>query len=86
MYNPTSMRPGMKAPMNMSPALAEVMSNSEGMENSPVASLYSALRVVLAWSAALESWSARMIRTMDGGMIWPRVPDAQMVPVASGLE
>jgi len=44
------------------------------------------LRVVLAWSAALESWSARMISTIDGGMICPSVPEAQMVPQASGLE
>ena len=61
--------PGMKAPMNMSPALAVTTSKSPGIENSPVASLYSALRVVAAWSAALESWSARMISTIDGGMI-----------------
>ena len=34
--------------MNMSPALAEVMSNCEGIVNSPVASRYSALRAALA--------------------------------------
>ena len=72
--------------MNMSPTLAEVMSNCEGIVNSPVASRYSALRAALAWSAAFESWSARMMSTMEGGMICPRVPAAQMVPVASGLE
>ena len=31
---------------------------------------------VPAWSVALESWSARMISTIDGGMIWPSVPAA----------
>ncbi len=69
MYRPTRIRPGRKAPRNMSPALAEVMPNSVGMAASPVANLYSALRRVPAWSAALDNWSARMIRTMDGGMI-----------------
>ena len=76
----------MNAPMNMSPALAETTSNSEGIVISPVASRYSALRVVLAMSAALASWSARMMSTTDGGMIWPRVPEAQIVPDASGFE
>ena len=49
----------------------------------PVPALNSALRRVSAWSVAFDSWSARMIRTIDGGMIWPRVPDALIVPVAS---
>ena len=51
----TRMIPGMNAPMNMSPALAETTSNSEGMVISPVAALYSALRAVLAMSAAPAS-------------------------------
>ena len=55
--------------MNMSPALAETTSNSDGMVISPVAALYSAFRVVLATSAAPASWSARMMSTTDGGMI-----------------
>ena len=76
----------MNAPMNMSPALAETTSNSDGMVISPVASLYCDLRVVLATSAAPASWSARMMSTTEGGMIWPSVPEAQIVPVASGLE
>ena len=76
----------MKAPRNMSPALVDTMSKVDGMDISPVASLYKALRSEAAWLAALASWSARMMRTMEGGMICPRVPDAQMVPVASGLE
>ena len=76
----------MKAPRNMSPALVEVTANSDGMVTSPVAALCSALRAVSAWSTALASWSARMISTIDGGMIWPRVPEAAMVPVASGCE
>ena len=80
------MSPGMNAPMNMSPALAETTSNSEGMVISPVAALYSALRAVLAMSAAPASWSARMMSTIDGGMIWPSVPEAHIVPVASGRE
>ncbi len=48
MYKATNTSPGTSAPMNMSPALVETTSNSDGMENSPVASLYSALRVALA--------------------------------------
>jgi hypothetical protein len=44
------------------------------------------LRAVAAWSVALESWSARMISTIEGGMIWPSVPDALIVPVASDCE
>ena len=74
------------APRNMSPALAEVTSNSVGMTKLPVAALYSTWRNVLAWSVALESWSARMMSTTEGGMIWPRVPAAEMVPVASCRE
>ena len=70
----------------MSPALVEVRSNSVGMVNWPVACLYSVVRSVLAWSVALDSWSARMISTIEGGMIWPRVPEAAMVPVASERE
>ena len=70
----------------MLPALVETMSNSEGIDSSPVACLNNALRVVPAWSTELASWSARMISTIDGGMICPSVPEAAMVPVASGLE
>ena len=70
----------------MSPALAEVRPNSAGRLEAPVPSLYSALRRVAPWSMALDNWSARMIRTIDGGMIWPSVPDAAMVPVASDFE
>jgi len=40
--------PGRKAPMNMSPALVETMSNSDGSEASPVATRYSSLRMVSA--------------------------------------
>ena len=36
----------------------------------------------LAWLAAFEIASAKRISTMEGGMIWPSVPDAAMVPVA----
>ena len=82
----TRMSPGKNAPMNMSPALAETTSNSDGIVISPVAALYSAFRVVLAMSAAAASWSARMMSTTDGGMICPSVPEAQIVPVASGRE
>ena len=70
----------------MSPALVEVRSNSVGNEAMPVPSLYSAVRMALPWSVALDSWSARMMSTMDGGMIWPRVPEALMVPVAREWE
>ncbi len=56
------------------------------MEISPVAALCSALRAFDAWSVAEASWSARMISTIEGGMICPSVPEAAMVPVASGLE
>ena len=42
--------------------------------------------MALAWSAALLSWSAKIMSTIEGGMIWPKVPDAQMVPVASEWE
>ena len=56
------------------------------MVSSPVESLNRALRAALAWSVALASWSARMISTIEGGMIWPRVPEAAIVPVAIGWE
>ena len=39
----------------MRQAIDELVSKSEGMENWPVDSLNSVLRVVLAWSAALAS-------------------------------
>ncbi len=83
---PTSTSPGSMAPRNISPALVEETPNSEGMASSPVDSRYISLRCVAAWSTALESWSARMISTIEGGMIWPSVPEAAMVPVASGFE
>ena len=72
----------MKAPRNISPALAEEILNSAGMEKLPVASLYSALRIVPACPTALESWSTRIISTTEGGMICPKVPDAQIAPLA----
>ena len=78
--------PGKNAPRNMSPALVEIILSSDGMLNCPVACLYSAFRAVAAWSAALASWSAKIIKTIDGGIICPSVPDAQIAPVASGLE
>ena len=78
--------PGTNAPRNISPALVDATSNSDGMLSSPVASLCSAFRAVDAWSDALASWSARMMSTIEGGMICPSVPDAAMVPDASGLE
>ena len=55
MYRPTSTNPGKNAPMNISPALVDTISNSEGIENSPVASLYIAFRAVLAISEALDN-------------------------------
>ena len=76
----------MKAPRNISPALVPETSKSDGIDSSPVASLCSALRSVEAWSAAEASWSARMMSTIEGGMICPSVPEAAMVPVASGVE
>ena len=38
-YRMTRMRPGIRAPRNMSPALVDVRPNSDGMENWPVACL-----------------------------------------------
>ena len=86
MYIPTSKIPGRKAPKNISPALVEVTSNIEGIDIWPVASLYKALRIVPAWSDAVASWSAKIIRTIEGGIICPKVPDAAIVPVARGAE
>ena len=51
--------------------------NSEGSEKSPVKFLYSELLELFAISAALESWSAKIIKTIEGGIIWPNVPEAQ---------
>ncbi len=78
--------PGTKAPRNISPAEVEVTEYSDGIDSSPVAILCSALRAVPAWSTAEASWSARMISTIEGGMICPSVPEAAMAPVASGCE
>ena len=33
----------------------------------------------------LPSWSAMMISTREGGMIWARVPEAAMTPEARRL-
>ena len=70
----------------MSPADVEVTSKADGMLNSPVASLYAVCLIAEAWSDAEPSWSAKMIKTIDGGIICPRVPDAQIVPEASDGE
>ena len=83
-YIPTRIRPGNSAPMNMSPAEAGITPRSDGIENCPVASWYSARRNCCAVSTADDNWSARMISTIDGGMICPSVPEARMTPVASG--
>ena len=45
-------------------------------------SRYSANLSPLAISLAPDNWSASMMRTMEGGIICPSVPDAQTVPVA----
>ena len=47
-YRPTKTSPGTSAPRNISPALVEMMSNSDGIDSSPVASLKNALRAVPA--------------------------------------
>ena len=70
----------------MSPADVDVTSKADGMLNSPVACLNKDWRIADAWSEAEPSWSARMIRTIDGGMICPKVPEAQIVPEASDGE
>ena len=69
MYIPTNNSPGTNAPRNISPADVDPTSNTDGICNSPVESLYNALRAVDAWSVAEASWSARIIKTIDGGMI-----------------
>ena len=66
---PTNRIPGKNAPKNISPALVEVTSKIEGIEICPVASLYKAFLIVLAWSEAEANWSAKIIKTMDGGII-----------------
>ena len=65
---------------------SEMILNSDGMLNWPVDFLYNSFRMGAAWSAALASWSAKMINTIDGGIICPSVPDAQIVPVARDVE
>lgn len=52
MYEPASIRLGVRAPRYMSPT-------------------------------DTRNWSARMISTSDGGMIWASVPEAAMTPVAT---
>ena len=66
----------------MFPADVDVTSNADGIVNSPVAFLYNACRMADAWSEADPSWSAKIIKTIEGGIICPSVPDAQIVPVA----
>ena len=51
-----------------------------------MACLYRALRADDAWSEADDNWSAKIIRTIDGGIICPNVPDAQIVPDANDGE
>ena len=51
-YKHTSTNPGIKAPKNISPADVDVTSNVEGIESSPVVSLWSAFRILEPWSAA----------------------------------
>ena len=82
-YNATRTSPGTKAPRNISPALVEPTSNTLGIDISPVASLNSNFLAEPAWSVADASWSASIIKTIDGGIIWPNVPEAAIVPVAS---
>ena len=38
--------------------------------------------MVFATSAALANWSAIIIKTIDGGIICPSVPDEQTIPLA----
>ena len=47
-YNKTKTMPGTKAPKNISPALVEVTSMTDGIERSPVASLYKDFLIELA--------------------------------------
>ena len=39
--------------------------------------------VICTWAFMLPSMSPMKMSTVDGGMIWPRVPLAQITPVAS---
>ena len=75
------------APRNMSPAEVETPRIPTASTSSPVACLVERLGApCLPGRSHEDSWSARMISTIDGGMIWPSVPDAAIVPVASGEE
>ena len=47
--------------------------------------LYSAALIVFATSVALPSWSAKIIKTIDGGIICPNVPEEQTMPLARDL-
>ena len=68
-YAATKIKPGINAPINKS--ATEMVSGL----NMPI----------FNWACwyALESTSANKIRAIEGGMICPSVPVAQMVPVAN---
>ena len=55
------------------------------MLNSPVICLYSDCLIVLATSVALPSWSANIIKTIEGGIICPSVPEEATIPLAKDL-
>ena len=84
-YNPTRTSPGKNAPRNISPALVEETPKSPGILNSPENNLYSDCLIVLATSEALASWSANIIKTIEGGIIWPKVPAEHTIPLARDL-
>ncbi len=67
-YSPTSIRPGKKAPANRSPT-----------ETGDGAKLPFAICTCALMPASM---SPMKISTVEGGMIWPSVPEAQITPQA----
>ena len=85
MYRDTRTKPGRNAPRNIFPALTESTLNWLGIFNDPVEFLYSAILILSAASEAEASWSDKIINTIEGGIIWPKVPDEHTIPDAKDL-
>ena len=85
MYKDTRTKPGKKAPRNIFPALTDSTLNSLGIFIEPLVFLKSIIRKLSAASDAVANWSDKMINTIEGGIIWPNVPEEHTIPDAKDL-
>ena len=85
MYNDTKTNPGKKAPKNIFPALTESTLYWLGILIDPLVFLKSIILKLSAASDAVAYWSDKIINAIDGGIIWPKVPEAHTIPDAREL-